>query len=65
MIPLLLLFIATLIAGIIASLSKNRDVHGCFRDLYRWGFRLIGKCITMIMVVNAIWLGLRTIGLLK
>ena len=65
MIPVLILSIATLIAGIIASMSHNPAVYEGLGELSRWGMRLLGKAITVIILINAVWVGLRTIGLLK
>jgi hypothetical protein len=65
MIVLLIVAIATLVAGIIAAVSKDKQVHERFLELYWWGVCLIGSAITVIVIINAVWIGFRTCGLLK
>ena len=65
MIPILILLISTLIVGIIESIGRSRGSATDLYGLYLWGVRLLGKAITVIILINAVAVGLRLVGLLK
>ena len=65
MIVLLTLLIATMIAGIIGSRSRDPAIYEGLGELSRWGIRLFGKAIAVIVLMQAAWLGLRLMELLK
>lgn len=65
MIPILMLFTVTMIAALLGTVSPSQDACDLFQALCKWGIQLLGKAITIIVIMNAVWIGLRTIGLLK
>ncbi len=65
MIPILILTVSTLAVGIIGSLADYHRSAVDLHDLYMWGVKLLGKAITVVIIVNAVWIGLKSVGLLK
>jgi len=64
-ITLATLVLVTFACALAAVLVPTRDGRELCRTLYMWGIRLLGRCIAVVMVIQAVFLGLRIAGLLK
>jgi len=64
-ISILTLVLATFACAFAAVLAPTRNGRELCHELYCFGIRLIGRCIAVIVIIQAVFLGLRIAGLLK
>jgi len=64
-ITLFILVLATFACAFAATLAPNRDGRDLARALYMWGIGLIGRCIAAVMIIQAVAVGLRIMGILR